>query len=762
MASRINFLSVAILLAISAQANHADAIDYDLESLQALSLKDLLNVQVQTASRKKRSLLDAPANIKIVTAEQIKQRGYQNLIDILRDVPGFDFSNHYDGAGEYTSHSINRGIGGTPGNVQLLIMIDGIVQNHIAFNWSQPWGNQQILADIERIEIVQGPGSASYGANAYSGVVHFITKSAANTSGQRMSLLAGEHGTQSAQFMLNHQLSELRLQLAGRYFKRDGDSGLESYDPAGYFANHLFPNYQLQSYNANGYTTNTPHPFANQYQGAGFNNQSDDSALRGKLVWQNPHQYKRGIQLIKVGFNTWQQEQGLGSYVTGFEYQTRDASYKKHQSAQHYYLDFDYQYSPELILQTRIWQRENEQKPDTGFKYSYRFVDLIKSYHSVSEQRAFEQQLNISKLYDIDWQIGYRLMRSKKMGQVVSLGDYQIGQQASTSSDWLAAEAGLGLNVYSEYPLEHVDEQAVYVEAQGYLNDRLNYTLGMRYDHSDAYGGTTNPRAAINYNASQSLVFKLLYGQAFREPSIFELNDEFRGNPNLKPEQVRTTELVSHYFYEQQKHQLDIKTALYYSQEDNRIRLDISDENNNFRYDTSSTVSYENAKHSDYWGVTLDTSYTYNQSISAYFNYHYSDGDQDLAANALNHTTDHKINWGINYHVMPNLTIDLRANHLINRNAPTSNAYFDKHAPSLSLYNLVLSAPNLTISGINLTPQLIVKNLFDKQYTLVGRQDGASDINEYDIERNADPQGFTPAYHPQMGRTLALQVLVSF
>ena len=126
--------------------------------------------------------------------------------------------------------------------------------------------------------------------------------------------------------------------------------------------------------------------------------------------------------------------------------------------------------------------------------------------------------------------------------------DYQIGQQASTSSDWLAAEAGLGLNVYSETPLEHIDEQAVYVEAQGYLNDRLNYTLGMRYDHSDAYGGTTNPRAAINYNASQSLVFKLLYGQAFREPSIFELNDEFRGNPNLKPEQVRTTELVSHYF----------------------------------------------------------------------------------------------------------------------------------------------------------------------------------------------------------------------
>ena len=106
MASRINLLTSAIVISLYAPTVVAVDADYDLDALQALSLKDLLNVQVKTASLKQQSLLDAPANIKIVTAEQIKQRGYQNLIDILRDVPGFDFANYQDGAGEYTSHSI--------------------------------------------------------------------------------------------------------------------------------------------------------------------------------------------------------------------------------------------------------------------------------------------------------------------------------------------------------------------------------------------------------------------------------------------------------------------------------------------------------------------------------------------------------------------------------------------------------------------------------------------------------------------------------
>ena len=750
-------LALSISCLFSANISAASYRDFDIESLQALSLKDLLNVQVESASLKQSSLINAPANIKIVTHDQIRQRGYQTLIDVLRDVPGFDFANHLDSAGEYTSHSVNRGIGGTPGNVQLLIMIDGIVQNHIAFNWSQPWGNQQIFSDIERIEIVQGPGSASYGANAYSGVVHFITKSAKEHPTAHASALIGQDNTRSYQFMVNHAVSDLYLQLAGRFFSTSGDNGLDSYDPAGYFQAHAYPNILTEQYVDGILQVNTPSPLANTFKLAGYNNFSDDDALRGKVTWQ-PENTSSGLNRLEFGFNHWQQAQGLGSYVTGFEYQTRDKSYQKVHQAEHYYVDFDIGLSPNIELESRIWYRKNQQKPKTGFKYSYRFVDLIKSYHSLSEQNAIEQQLNINDIFDSDLQIGYRLMRSDKMGQITSLGRYQLGEEANSSSDWLMAIQGLGLNQYAQYDVETVDEQAVYVQAQGKLFTQLDYTLGLRFDHSDAFGNTFNPRAALNYHyrstADDKLVFKLLFGEAFREPSIFELNDEFRGNESLEPEKVRTVELVSQYFKAFNSQQIDVKTAVYFSHEQSRIALDVDDSPGGSRY--------QNQDDTDYFGITIDANYSLDKDLAIYLNYHYTDGGHVNHNSALDHSANHKFNWGIHYQATDYLAVNFRANHLVSQNVPNSNSYFDNKAPSLSLYNLVLSSKDMSFAGIKLSPQLIVKNVFDKKYVLVGRQDGSSDIKLFNPNTNVNPFGFAPPYHPQQGRTVALNFNITF
>ena len=122
-------ISSVLLLASCTLSSTADEnTQYSLETLHAMSLNELLNLEVISASRTKEKIIDAPANITVVTAKTIHQRGYQNLIDVLRDVPGFDFANIEDSAGEYTTHSVNRGLGGLPGNVQLLILVDGVVQ----------------------------------------------------------------------------------------------------------------------------------------------------------------------------------------------------------------------------------------------------------------------------------------------------------------------------------------------------------------------------------------------------------------------------------------------------------------------------------------------------------------------------------------------------------------------------------------------------------------------------------------------------------
>ncbi len=161
-----------------------------------LSVEELMGIKVVTASRYEQDISSAAANVTVITREMVERRGYKNLVEILEDLPGFDFSTYEDGGGEYPVHGVNRGVGGDPGNTKLLIMIDNIIQNHISFNWSMGWGNQQIFHDLDRIEIIQGPGSALYGSNAFSGIIHFITRKKQRKNNEFYEAQwIGQHGT---------------------------------------------------------------------------------------------------------------------------------------------------------------------------------------------------------------------------------------------------------------------------------------------------------------------------------------------------------------------------------------------------------------------------------------------------------------------------------------------------------------------------------------------------------------------------------------
>jgi outer membrane receptor for ferrienterochelin and colicins len=88
---------------------------------------------------------------------------------------------------------------------------------------------------------------------------------------------------------------------------------------------------------------------------------------------------------------------------------------------------------------------------------------------------------------------------------------------------------------------------SVYAQDEIHLRKDLLLNLGLRYDHYSTFGGTTNPRAALIYSPRPTSTIKFLYGQAFRPPSIFELYYDAPGNeanPSLRPETVKTMELV--------------------------------------------------------------------------------------------------------------------------------------------------------------------------------------------------------------------------
>lgn len=743
---------------------------FSIEELKTMTLTELLDLQVITPSRVEQKLIDSPANITVIQQSQIRQRGYKNLVEVLQDLPGFDFATYEDGGGEYTNHSLNRGIGGNPGNPKLLVLLDGIVQNHIGFNWSQLFGEEQIFADLERIELLQGPVSAVYGANAFSGIVHFITKRKVTEQKTQISTWAGQDSTRMVSLYHRQKLAGLHFNAAMKLYRTDGDMGQGRYDPAGYFSNNPWPEITTENYDGDGqYNTGTPSPQAGQTLPSGFNTKKDDWAIRSSINYFAPGGEDKsftGITKTRASMYVWNREEGLGSYVPGYEYQTTLDSYKVHHSAQVFSFDADYRISPNLLSTTSTWWRQNRQLPQTGFQYTYRFPHLVKSYHSMNTSWGLEQQFK--------WQLkdkslillGYRFIANDKMDQVVSLGEFQDGHDPITTSSWSEATSGdnpqLGqserVQVYK--PKEH----ALYATYDGQVSDSLSFSAGVRMDESDDYGSTTNPRLGFIYKVPNQTFarwnLKLLYGEAFREPSIFELTDEFRGNRDLKPEEIKTFEAISQMSWQAKDQSLlqsvSLQSSLFYSDLENLITLVPS-------ATSESGTIYANSVASSVRGLSLVFDAQVSSALSFYVNYQYTEGKQNSNWTTVPNTARNKWNAGFNWRTLDNkLNVNLRTNILGNRKVPASNGYYDNYAPGYEKANLTLTWNDLQWGEIKVTPQLVVKNLFDEDYAGVGRQDGRSDISEYNPATNPNPEGFVPGYHPQPGRTVMFNVNVTF
>jgi outer membrane receptor for ferrienterochelin and colicins len=128
-------------------------------------------IQVSSVSKKLEDINKAPATVMVLTSEEIVQRGYIDLEALFNDLPGFDVSRTY---GSTYSNIYQRGYRSSNTD-RTLFMINGIEENDFWGNFVY-WNRQFPITNVSRIEIVYGPASTMYGANAFLGVVNVITK----------------------------------------------------------------------------------------------------------------------------------------------------------------------------------------------------------------------------------------------------------------------------------------------------------------------------------------------------------------------------------------------------------------------------------------------------------------------------------------------------------------------------------------------------------------------------------------------------------
>jgi iron complex outermembrane receptor protein len=499
------------------------------DGIFSYSLEELMNITVVTAaSGFEQKATQAPAAVTVITYKEWQAMGARSLSDVLKSVPGVHVSKPQ---GDFMHKKfIIRGLSGTS-STQIKLLIDGE-----PFEWMQsnslPVGFQMPLTSFERIEVIKGPGSVVYGADAYAGVINLVSfkrgKIPSGFGGR-----AGSFNTYDLFGRHSFSIGESDMQWSFDYTKSDDDS-------------NRIVNADLQSTFDGLFGTTAskaPGPIDEHYEILTFLAQWQWKKLNiDYFTW---HNFDMGIGagpaqvLVPNGQGSSYADQLKATYdfsdiVPGELKAT--FSYKNQRTKLHMNV-----FPAGAILPIGEDGNLNFVDPSIFTLFDKGFIGTP-SPGGDSKTFRLSHLVNLSESYLLRWELGYEKQRfrpreSKNFGPGVLDGSQSIVDEKLkdvTGTEYLY--------------IPNVDRDFYYLSVQNELrvNDDLLLTLGLRYDEYSDFGSTTNPRLGLNWSYTDKISFKVFAGSAFRAPSFFQLyasnNPVNIGNSSLKPETINTIE----------------------------------------------------------------------------------------------------------------------------------------------------------------------------------------------------------------------------
>jgi len=451
-----------------------------------LSLEDLMKAEIFSASKQWQTVAEAPSSISIVTADQIQKYGYRTLADILQSVRGISIANDRN----YSYMGV-RGFA-RPGdyNTRVLLLVDGHRMNDNVYDGAYLGTEFPIDVDlIERVEVIRGPSSSLYGGSAFFGVINVVTKRAHNLRGPMVSFEAGTLGTYK---------------------------GRVSYGES--FANGLDMLLSASVYDSAGHHRLFYHEFADPSINEGFAIDADQDKYHSVLGNLSFRDFR-----FQALYGSREKGVPTGAYGTVFnDPRTRTTDVRELLD-----LQFDHTFRNKWQVAGRLFY--DVYNYDATYVYDY------------SEGGEAQPVLN-SDFNRASWW-GVEINASKKL-----LEKHRLTIGSEYRDNFRQDQGNYDVDPFNQYLDDRRQSKvwALYAQDEFRIRKELIINAGVRYDHYDTFGGTTNPRFALIYKPREATSLKLLYGSAFRPPNNFEsyYYPSNRIAPPLVPETIRSAEVI--------------------------------------------------------------------------------------------------------------------------------------------------------------------------------------------------------------------------
>ncbi|MEE9413527.1 MAG: TonB-dependent receptor [Methylococcales bacterium] len=681
-------LIMLLLLVSGFQIVHSsqEASDNQLDDFFELSPEELANIPIAIASGSAQPASRAAAVATVFTADKIKSMGATQLHQILETIPGLHVS--IDPLTYDHIYSM-RGIRNSNGS-QVLLLING-TRLSTPFFGSRVTGFQMPIEHIQRIEVIRGPGSAVYGADAFAGVINIITKRADDIDGTNIGGRIGNWDSQSGWAQHGKQWAGWDVAASFQYQHTNGDNDRTVIADTQTGIDQVF---------------GTQASLAPGSYNSRFRSWTAQLGFQRKYVDINVYAWKQNDAGTGAGVASTLDPNGSTNsenYLADLRFSSEDQFDNFQLNAHLSYLYSNFHSFLNIFPSNTRLPIGND--GNISFTNPVGLVDFPNGYIGAPDRKEQIPSIELTGIYDgfnnhkLRISSGYRY-ETIKTNSNQNFGPGVIdGTQSIVTGD---------LTNVADTPfvyLKNTDRSIWSLSLQhewSFADDWL-LTWGGRYDYYSDFGHTVNPRLGLSWVINDKLTTKLLYGRAFRAPSFAEQgninNPVLLGNPDLDPETINTIELAFNYVPLS-----NLRTGL------NVYWYHISDLIQPVPDTGGTTVTVQNASNQQGYGLELEWDWKIIDQLGISGNYAWQHSKNEQTNKRVAGVPQHQIYFALNWNFLPHWLLQNQVNWVGGRSRAAGDNRSD--LDDYALVDLTLQRKNL-FKHLNISAS--VRNVFDNR-----------------------------------------------